>query len=218
MSTQTGLPPHWHASVWPEGWDFDRDYYPDPDLQQVGYVLLPRRFHMILHWPELDDGRSEHGGALIVGFEVIEGNLEVRELFGVDMDIEKWIEYFIKEFPPDRWKSFAVAEITAFLGGDEKRKEAATRASTAGKKGVDLRKLKHPDASRKEGRKRHRITRKHLEEVASVYLGAANQGNPPTMAVAEHFDVAHSTAAKWVGKARASGILEPIPEREKARG
>ncbi|WJD99733.1 hypothetical protein [Streptomyces antimycoticus] len=218
MSTQTGLPPHWHASVWPEGWDFERDYYPDPELQQVGYVLLPRRFHMVVHWPELQDGRSEYGGSLIVGFEVVGEDLEVRELYGVDMDVEKWLGYFIKEFPPDRWKPFAVAEITAFLGGDEKRKEAATRASTSGKKGVDLRKRKRTDATRKEGRKRHRLTPQHLEEVAHVYLDAASQGEPPTMAVAEHFGVAHSTAAKWVGKARASGMLEPVSDSEKDRG
>ncbi|MEU0809546.1 hypothetical protein [Streptomyces sp. NPDC005970] len=217
MSTQTGLPPHWHASVWPEGWDFERDHYPDPDLQQVGYVLLPKRFHMVVHWPELEDGRSEHGGALIVVFEVFEGDVEVRELFGVDMDIGKWIEHFVKEFPPDRWKPFAVAEITGFLGGDEKRKEAATRAAASGKKGVDLRKLKHADAAGKEGRKRHRITKKHLEEVAYIYRDAASHGRPPTLAVAEHFDVAHSTAAKWVGKARANGMLDPVSNERKDR-
>lgn len=52
------------------------------------------------------------------------------------------------------------------------------------------------------GRRRRRMTREHLEEVARVYRQAHADGQHPTAAVAEAFHVAHSTAADWVLKAR----------------
>jgi len=55
--------------------------------------------------------------------------------------------------------------------------------------------------------KRYRLTRAHLEDVAAVYREALENGAGPTRAVANHFDVSHSTAAKWVGKARRHGAL-----------
>lgn len=55
--------------------------------------------------------------------------------------------------------------------------------------------------------KRYRITRAHLEEVADVYTKARSNGQGPTRAVADHFGVAHSTAAKWVGQARTEDLL-----------
>lgn len=212
VNTKTGPPPHWDVSVWPDGWDFERDYYPDPNLTQVGYVLLPARFHMVLHWPDLMDGKSEHGGALIVGFEARDGELEFRELYGVDMDVEKWIGHLVQEFPPDKWKSFAVAEITRFLALDEDPQEAAKRAASA-MQVVDLR--KRVQAEPKVGRKRHRITEEHLAEVAGIYADADARGEPPTLTVAGHFGVAHSTAAKWVGKARDIGLLKPALKKSR---
>lgn len=57
--------------------------------------------------------------------------------------------------------------------------------------------------------KRYRITDTHLSEVADVYTKARENGDGPTRAVADHFDVAHSTAAKWVGLARTAKLLRP---------
>lgn len=56
-------------------------------------------------------------------------------------------------------------------------------------------------------RKRHRITREHLAKVADVYAVALAEGEPPTRAVADHFEVPHSTAAKWVTRTREIGLL-----------
>ncbi|MDP8931596.1 MAG: hypothetical protein M3O70_24260 [Actinomycetota bacterium] len=214
MNTSAGPPPHWHASVWPDGWNFEKEQYLNPNLKQVGWVLLPDRFHMVVHWPELEDGKSEHGGALMITFEVVDEDVEVRELYAVDMDIEKWIGYFVSKFPPEKWKPFAVAEVTKFLAVEEDRGNAevmALLASASARKSVDLRKPQQAGAPAKTGGKRHRITTQHLEEVARIYQSASEHGEPPTMAVADHFGVAHSTAAKWVGKARSEGMLEPIP-------
>lgn len=64
--------------------------------------------------------------------------------------------------------------------------------------------------------KRYRITWEHLESVAKVYTRAAMRGEPPTRAVASHFSVSHSTAAKWVGHARARGAMSPVTNDSEA--
>jgi hypothetical protein len=51
------------------------------------------------------------------------------------------------------------------------------------------------------------VTDAVLREVAEVYR--ANIGNQPTAAVAEHFAVAHRTAALRVQRARRAGLLPP---------
>jgi hypothetical protein len=49
----------------------------------------------------------------------------------------------------------------------------------------------------------------HFREVAEVYRSAFAIGMPPTLAVAKRFTVTKSTAAKWIAKARALGLLPP---------
>lgn len=56
---------------------------------------------------------------------------------------------------------------------------------------------------------RRRVTRKLLREVAEVYRSALRDGEPPTVAVAEHFTVSHRTAGRYVSEARKSGELGP---------
>jgi hypothetical protein len=64
------------------------------------------------------------------------------------------------------------------------------------------------------------------ERTASVYLAAWRQGRNPTQAVAEHFTISNSAAAKRVARARAAGLLPrtqpgkaaghvPTPEKDK---
>ncbi|MFF7884320.1 hypothetical protein ACH40F_29125 [Streptomyces sp. NPDC020794] len=52
--------------------------------------------------------------------------------------------------------------------------------------------------------RRNSVTKQHLQEVADVYRRAQKA---PTKAVAAHFKASHSTAARWVGMARAEGYL-----------
>jgi hypothetical protein len=49
-----------------------------------------------------------------------------------------------------------------------------------------------------------------LTEVAQVYRDARDRRENPTQAVANRWDAAHSTAAKWVMRARADGYLEAV--------
>ncbi|GAA2218881.1 hypothetical protein GCM10010400_76080 [Streptomyces aculeolatus] len=63
-----------------------------------------------------------------------------------------------------------------------------------------------PPESPQEG-KRYRLTGEHLQAVAATYLAAENDALPPTVTVASRYGVGHSTAAKWIGKAREAGYL-----------
>jgi hypothetical protein len=55
------------------------------------------------------------------------------------------------------------------------------------------------------------------ERTASVYLAAWREGRNPTRAVAEHFTISDSAAAKRVARARAAGLL-PKTKPGKAAG
>jgi hypothetical protein len=54
----------------------------------------------------------------------------------------------------------------------------------------------------------HRETGR-LAEVAAVYRQAWKRGRPPTEAVADHFTISQSAAAKRVSRARQAGYLPP---------
>jgi hypothetical protein len=60
---------------------------------------------------------------------------------------------------------------------------------------------------RRGGRKGHGDD--HYAAVAEVYATAWADGFHPTKAVAEHWSIAKTTAAKWVFRARDLGFLEP---------
>lgn len=77
-------------------------------------------------------------------------------------------------------------------------------ANEIGNRAASLRDTAYRDA---EPRRRRLLTSSHLDEVAAAYRSALDAGHAPTQAVAEQFNVAHSTAAKWVRKARDVGAL-----------
>lgn len=58
-------------------------------------------------------------------------------------------------------------------------------------------------------RRRNRNDARHFEQVSIVYKHAVLNRQHPTQAVQEHFIVSHSTAAKWVNRARELGLLPP---------
>lgn len=63
------------------------------------------------------------------------------------------------------------------------------------------------DTPRKPGRPP--LPLEKLEKVARVYREAFAERKPPTIAVAKKFVIGHSTAATWVSKCRAAGLLGP---------
>ena len=54
---------------------------------------------------------------------------------------------------------------------------------------------------------RLRRGRPPLEAVSEIWLGAVEEGKPPTKAVASRYGVHRSTASRWVKDARAAGAL-----------
>lgn len=58
----------------------------------------------------------------------------------------------------------------------------------------------------------------HWREVARIYSEAWQAGDDPTSAVARHYYVAKSTAAKWVAKARNQLGYIPKTDKGRARG
>jgi hypothetical protein len=58
------------------------------------------------------------------------------------------------------------------------------------------------------------LSDEELDRVAKVYRAALDRDEPATQAVADELHLARSTAARWVAKARARGILGPaLPGR-----
>lgn len=55
--------------------------------------------------------------------------------------------------------------------------------------------------------------RDHFVAVAKIYSDAYAVGAAPTKAVAQHFHVTPSAAAKWVARARGLGLLGPTQQR-----
>jgi hypothetical protein len=74
----------------------------------------------------------------------------------------------------------------------------------------------HQDRARAKfgPRRRRRIDRKHLEEIADTYSA---EEFAPTQAVADKYFVDHSTAARWVARARAEGLLTDTTQGRPSR-
>jgi Helix-turn-helix domain len=53
-----------------------------------------------------------------------------------------------------------------------------------------------------------------IADAARVYSNALADGLPPTKAVAEHFHISRSAAAKWIARARAAGELGKTKPRK----
>ena len=62
-------------------------------------------------------------------------------------------------------------------------------------------------ADQRQGRGRKGYPVEHFQEVADVYRNAHKSGSAPTKAVAEHFKIGDSAAAKQVARARELGFL-----------
>jgi hypothetical protein len=61
-------------------------------------------------------------------------------------------------------------------------------------------------------RRRRRLSRAFLEEIADIYKRAENEGRPPRVAIVEHFaddeyPSTRLTARNWIQAARAEGLL-----------
>lgn len=100
-------------------------------------------------------------------------------------------------------------------GRQQKMLKRLRRAAPGHEKAIDARLAEwERQRSVRPGRKGYGAD--HYSKVAEIYREAAALGNAPTRAVAEHFVVSKSAAAKWVARARGIGLLPPT-QRGKAR-
>ena len=63
------------------------------------------------------------------------------------------------------------------------------------------------EATSTSGGRRPMYDREHYHKVANIYYAAWRKGDPPTQAVAKHFTVSYSTAARWVRECRRRTVL-----------
>ena len=73
------------------------------------------------------------------------------------------------------------------------------------------------DAARRDRPRPTPLDKAHFEKVALVYSDAYARGEPPDQAVAACFQVSHSTAGRWVGRARNEFHLLPKTSQGKAK-
>lgn len=202
------------------------------DIEHVasGSVFLPRRFHCAVITPERV--------LVILCFEVSdEGEVELPQVYSQPVDVPQALDILRRIRPIDFWRRFAITEMVIRDLAGQLDAEHAARVEQdeelAAAEGawlendepwpegegmrINIREFMPGigDAIRKaqdvpvRGQRRNRITGKHLDEVAQVYVAADAAGEPPTRAVADHFKTSHSTAARWVGLARKQEKLPP---------
>lgn len=219
----TEPPKDWIISVWPKPLDESdvgskRLRLNNMTLMRVGYVLAPEHFSMGIEIPEFGSTINDPRG-LIVSFQTRdsgvdwekEGGVEISMLLGANSDLQEVLPYVLGRWAMDQWKRYALEAIVRWLARED------VRGQLPDMQAMDLQaEGERPTAAGAKSHKRFKITRAHLEEVARIYQEAADEGRPPTREVAELFEVAHSTAAKWVGKARREGILKPVHSPKEA--
>jgi hypothetical protein len=175
---------------WHSGWRLIR---PDSDgLASVGGVMVPAAFQ--IHAYRFDNtGRYRFSAYL--GYEVQAGELRLRGIQCTTHEVDEAVGILRGEKSWRDWKQFALMLLFA----DEKERSGGTPEEV----GEAIR-LAHGMPVR---RTRTRVTDSTLQQVAEVYRRAWGAGEPPTLAVANHFYKSHSTAARWVGLARERGYL-----------
>lgn len=211
-----------HPYDTPEGWDYlavpgwpyDR-FQSDPPIADLGdNFKVPSHFTGIA-----TEKRS--GMTIALCFHAArELGMTLVAVMGAD-EIAFPLELALKTCSVGKWKYVAAMQLVneeaaVDAAGEWKRSEEQQALTTAQRKeraqallASLLNQMPGPHPVQRPGGRRS-LTSEHLATVAEVYSTAHEQGRPPTMAVADHFEVSHSTAAKWVGAARKQGALGPV--------
>lgn len=211
------LPDGWSLSVL-AGWPMDQ-FAHWPPLERAGNVLLPEAFTGIAN---PDDGSD----VLFLCFKVQEGEVQLTTVMSSRTDVHTALDRLRRAAPMDVWRRLCIVGMARFLatadpkemaeedakvgvGGMRSEWEKAARMWQSQLQGWGQQNAERAETEPVHKRKRNRITREHLEQVAEVYREADAAGAPPTRAVQARFSTTHSTAAKWVSQARKEGVLGP---------
>lgn len=203
---ESPTPADWRVLAIPTDWDFESELRIRPVT--IDYVTYPDDFFMIIQTAGMWDASAANPAdptAIFVNFKAsTTDGIKLVKVHGMG----EWVPYLdevVRHFPPLAWTERAKGEIVKFLQLPGLREQLAATA-------VPRPESERPaDQTAEVGvQRRRKITREHLEEVAKIYNHAQSEDEPPTRAVQNHFGVSHSTAAKWVGSARRTGLLPPI--------
>lgn len=121
----------------------------------------------------------------------------------------------------DRWEAFAEhgddEELERFASGTDIRERFADylRSRDVEPSSEDVRRQLEAWEVARSGGRPAQYDAEHWAEVAEVYREGWQRGTP-TKAVAEHFTVSKSTAAKWVARCRTLGLL-PVTSKGKGQ-
>ncbi|GHF25330.1 hypothetical protein ACWD4B_09905 [Streptomyces sp. NPDC002536] len=217
-----------HPYDTPEGWDYlavpgwpyDR-FQGNPPIVDIGdNFKVPSHFTGIA-----TEKRS--GMTIALCFHAAPGRgMNLVAVMGAD-ELTFPLELAVKTGSVLKWKYVAAMQLVddeaaVDAAGGWKRSEEQQALTTAQRKerarellAPLLDQMPGPPPAQGPGGRRN-LTPEHLATVAEVYRTAHEQGQPPTKTVADHFDISHSTAAKWVGAARKQGLLGQV--RKGSRG
>jgi hypothetical protein len=217
MPDMPKVPDGWTLTAVP-GWPTNKTW--QPTLERVGNVLLPQAFSAHVHAIDESD-------LVWLCMVVDDGEVKMSAVMSAYDDVAAALDRVRAAAPMEVWTRLAVTKMTHWLAVTTPDELADVFARTKETYGNEWwipatkawqRQLGGEAAANSAratdmplSRKRNRITREHLEEVAKVYRRADAAGAPPTRAVEQAFSTSHSTAAKWVAHARKQGILGPPP-------
>jgi hypothetical protein len=165
---------------------------------RLGEIWVPELFELefVEHDPKDPDNPQ-----LVINllFEVVDESVRLREVIADPIEVPEALDHLRQRRSINEWKKVALMALVSNL--TEKALEASGRPhdeERAAIVGEAIRRAHRTPIARR----RDRITSEHLANVASVYREAWKAGEHPTKAVESHFEVSHSTAARWVGQAR----------------
>ena len=213
MSPETySAPSDLHVSVL-EGWSIIAAIRGDESPQYVrfGRVLVPRAFEMIVT-PKTTamSKESQPGGwAMSLMYEAEEDGSDIMltGLISSLIEVDKALAELRR--PLTWWKRYALTRIAydAFDHILEQYEPPLAEEELAARR-TFLANNVRAAFSAPLAKRRNRITKDHLAEVAQIYKKAVDAGEHPTQAVAKAMNVSHSAASKYVGKARQEGLLD----------
>jgi hypothetical protein len=194
-----------------EGWSIIAAIRGDESPQYVrfGRVLVPRAFEMIVTPKRTAMSKESQPWAVSLMYEAEEDGSDIMltGLISSLIEVDKALAELRR--PLTWWKRYALTRI-AYDAFDHillqyeppfaEEELAARRTFLANNVRAAL--------SAPLAKRRNRITKDHLAEVAQIYKKAVDAGEHPTQAVAKAMKVSHSAASKYVGKARQEGLLD----------
>lgn len=120
--------------------------------------------------------------------------------------------------PPDTYRPISIALLrslraTQLADARDAQRDLITYATGLAKTGAKARRAAAKQlplfSPAERGGRPPKYGPEHFADVANVYADAHELGRTPTRAVARHFDVSQTTAAKWVARARELDLLGP---------